>query len=156
MRIPARPSSRLLIYIHTYIYTSPPLPFNIYIPARPSSCLLIYMYVYIYIYIYIYINVYLHIHMYLCVCVCVYIYIYRYIHICIYTRMCRMSTHTPFHLPVSLLLHPNLEFFIPQLPRCVLFYILCKFCLCALLPFVPFVFSFQRMLIGACTTPVQI
>ena len=43
------------------------------------------------------------------------------------SRMSNVYTHTPFHLP--LLLHPNLEFFIPQLPsaKCVLYYILCKF-----------------------------
>ena len=53
---------------------------------------------------------------------------------CVYTR-------TPFHLP--LLLHPNLEFFIPQLPsaKYVLYYILCKFlpvCPSALPSFRPF------------------
>ena len=61
----------------------------------------------------------MYIHMYMCV--------YIYICVCARTRACLMSTRTPFHLP--LLLHPNLEFFIPQLPsaKCVLYYILCKF-----------------------------
>ena len=119
----------------------------------------IYIYIYIYKYIYIYIYTYMFIctyslgsttlsyifqHISICTCMHVQIHLCRYIHVCIYTRTCRISTHTPFHL--SLLLHPNLEFFIPQLPRCVLFYILyVNFRLCALLLFVPVVLSFQRV-----------
>ena len=52
---------------------------------------------------------------------CIYIlYIYR---LCIHTRACLMSTRTPFHLPLPF--HPNLEFFIPQLPSayCFTFYV---------------------------------
>ena len=63
----------------------------------------------------------MYIQMYMCVC------IYIYVCVCTYSRMSNVYTRTPFHLP--LLLHPNLEFFIPQLPsaKCVLYYILCKF-----------------------------
>ena len=70
----------------------------------------------------------MYIHMYMCVYIYIYIYIYIYnVCVCARARACLMSTRTPFHLP--LLLHPNLEFFIPQLPsaKCVLYYILCKF-----------------------------
>ena len=58
-------------------------------------------------------------------CACIYMYIF--FNMCAHARACLMSTRTPFHLP--LLLHPNLEFFIPQLPsaKCVLCCILCKF-----------------------------
>ena len=61
--------------------------------------------------------------------------------VCVYIITCA-DTHTPSHL--SLLLHPNLEFFIPQLPRCVLFYILCKF-----LPVCPSALRFFRPFIPA-------
>ena len=72
-------------------------------------------------------------------CVCIYTCADTYIHVYILVHV--ECPHTPpFHL--SLLLHPNLEFFIPQLPRCVLFYILCKFlpvCPPALRVFRPFI-----------------
>jgi hypothetical protein len=66
----------------------------------------------------VYVRVYTCLRVSLCVRVCTHVQT-RAVNACTRARTCRMSTHAPFHL--SLLLHPNLEFFIPELPRCVLF-----------------------------------
>ena len=46
-----------------------------------------------------------------------------------HSRMSNVYTHTLPSICPSFFIHPNLEFFIPQLPsaKCVLYYILCKF-----------------------------
>ena len=78
----------------------------------------------------------------------------RYIHVCVHTRACLMSTHTPFQQP--LLLHPNLEFFIPQLPSACYFTFYVSLCLYALLPFLPFTtFSFFIFLPFSLTTLIS-
>ena len=63
----------------------------------------------------------------MCMCVCVYMHVQIRTYMYIYSYMSNFYTHALPSIPPSSFLHPNLEFFIPQLPRRVLFYILCKF-----------------------------
>ena len=115
-----------------------------------NLCMSIHISIYIYMYIYISIYVYLHIPIYLCVCV--------YIHVQIHTQMyniysymsnvyTRPSIYPPFFIPTWNFSFPN-----SKGANYFIFYV--SFGLCALLPFVSFVISFQQA--GACRTPVQI
>ena len=130
--------TNVFIYISLYIYT--------YIYTHTHS-----MYVYRYIYIYLYIYLYPYIPIYLCVCVYIYmcryilyIHVYILVHVeCLHTRP---SIYPSFFIPTWNFSFPN-----SQGAYYFIFYV--SFCLCALLPFVSFVLSFQQA--GACS-PVQI
>ena len=69
--------------------------------------------------------------------------------VCVYNYMCRYTHALPSVSPSS-----TWNFSFPNSQGACYFIFYVSFCLCALLPFVPFVISFQR--VGACRPPAQI
>ena len=83
--------------------------------------------------------------------ICIYIYIYVYTRA--YTCVHESIIYINLYICLSFFI-PTWNFSFPNSQGACYFIFYVSFCLCALLPFVPFAISFQR--VGACRPPAQI